>query len=92
MNFFKAIFQYYDISVAANYMLDEPFLYLARKLLNDSHVGLVRVPTLHLPDTVMTHEMTEQSRVEVYAAYALLKLRETNIDQMEKFVSYLTLF
>merc|ERR1712014_236972 len=42
----KVNLQYYDISAKTNYNYDKPFLYLARKVTNQSNLSFVEAPAL----------------------------------------------
>jgi len=46
----KKNLQYYDISARSNYNFEKPFLYLAKKLVQDSHLEFVEAPALQPPD------------------------------------------
>ena len=49
----KKNLQYYDISAKSNYNLENPFLWLTRKLTGDPNLGFVAMPALALPEVVM---------------------------------------
>jgi len=53
----KKNMQYYDISAKSNYNFEKPFLWLARKLANDSSLYLVEAPAVSPPEIQMTPEM-----------------------------------
>jgi len=42
--------QYYDISAKSNYNFEKPFLYLARRLVNDNNLQFVEAPALQPPE------------------------------------------
>jgi len=46
----KKNLQYYDISAKSNYNFEKPFLYLARRLVNDNNLQFVEAPALQPPE------------------------------------------
>ena len=49
----KKNFQYYDISAKSNYDFEEPFLWLARKLIRDTNLKFISMHALAPPEMVM---------------------------------------
>jgi len=45
--------QYYDISARSNYNFEKPFLYLARKLVQDNRLEFVEEPALEPPEVTV---------------------------------------
>jgi len=65
----KKNLQYYDLSAKSNYNYEKPFVYLARKLLNDPSVVLVETPTTFIADLPpLTPETIARLEKELQAA------------------------
>jgi GTP-binding nuclear protein Ran len=59
----KKNLQYYDISARSNYNFEKPFLYLAKKLVQDQRLEFVEAPALQPPDvTVDLNDMQNWKR------------------------------
>ena len=58
----KKNLQYFEISARSNYQYEKPFVYLARKLVGDNSLTLVKAPALAPPDVVI--DMEAQAKVE----------------------------
>ncbi|KAK4448993.1 P-loop containing nucleoside triphosphate hydrolase protein [Podospora aff. communis PSN243] len=77
----KKELQYYDISAKANYNLDKPFLWLARKLLGDDALEFIETPALAAPDAVVDEDMLAQFQQEMAEA-AKIPLPESDDDSL----------
>lgn len=64
----KRSLQYYDVSAKSNYNFEKPFLWLAKKLANDSGVVFVDAPLLERPEVVMTEAMIAEAEAAVEEA------------------------
>jgi len=56
----KKNLQYYDISAKSNYNFEKPFLYLARRLVNDPNLSFVEAPALAPPDIQVDNQQMDQ--------------------------------
>jgi len=59
--------QYYDVSAKSNYQFEKPFLWLLKKLTNDSNLTLVEAPALQPEEINMTPQQIadlEKQRIE----------------------------
>jgi len=64
----KKNLQYYDISAKSNYNFEKPFLYLARRLVNDQNLQFVEAPALQPPEfNVDENLMQEYQRQQTEA-------------------------
>jgi len=59
--------QYYDISAKLNYNFEKPFLYLARKLVNDNLL-FVKAPALNPPEVQVPEQFLQQIESELTEA------------------------
>eukprot|EP01102_Stenamoeba_stenopodia_P011409 TRINITY_DN34_c0_g1_i1.p1 TRINITY_DN34_c0_g1~~TRINITY_DN34_c0_g1_i1.p1 ORF type:complete len:213 (-),score=70.54 TRINITY_DN34_c0_g1_i1:122-760(-) len=66
----KKNLQYYDISAKSNYNFEKPFLWLARKLLNDPNLTFVEAPALLPPEVSIDLNAMRQSELELEQAKA----------------------
>jgi len=64
----KKNLQYYDISARSNYNFEKPFLYLARKLVQDPKLEFVEAPALQPPDVTVDLNDIQQWQNEMEAA------------------------
>jgi len=64
----KKNLQYYDISARSNYNFEKPFLYLARKLVNDQKLDFVEAPALAPPEIAIDHSLMQQWNQEMNTA------------------------
>lgn len=62
---------YYDVSAKSNYNFEKPFLYLARKLVNDPTLEFTEEVALPPPEIVMTDEQRRQAEAELNEASAI---------------------
>merc|ERR1712093_445661 len=65
----KRNLQYYDISAKNNYNYEKPFLYLARKLVDDPNLEIVKSPALAPP----TVEISDEAKAAMEAELAKLQ-------------------
>jgi len=56
----KKNLQYYNISAKFNYNFDKPFLWLARKLIDDPNLEFVAMPALSPPEVIMDPNWQKQ--------------------------------
>jgi GTP-binding nuclear protein Ran len=56
MTFKKDTLQYYDISARSNFNFEKPFLWIARKLMDDDELVFVEAPALQPPEIVDVEE------------------------------------
>eukprot|EP01125_Pyxidicula_operculata_P007931 TRINITY_DN2677_c0_g2_i3.p1 TRINITY_DN2677_c0_g2~~TRINITY_DN2677_c0_g2_i3.p1 ORF type:complete len:128 (+),score=36.93 TRINITY_DN2677_c0_g2_i3:102-485(+) len=64
----KKNLQYYDISARSNYNFEKPFLYLARRLVNDPNLQFVEAPALAPPDVQFGEEDRKRAEAELIDA------------------------
>jgi len=64
----KKNLQYYDISAKSNYNFEKPFLWLARKLLNEPGLALVEAPALKPPEVALDMEQMKQFEEQLAVA------------------------
>jgi len=64
----KKNLQYYDISARSNYNFEKPFLWLARKLLNDSNLTFIEAPALAPPEVFVDPNVMKQYEEDFNAA------------------------
>eukprot|EP00993_Chasmostoma_nieuportense_P003460 NODE_4174_length_830_cov_589.017070_g4016_i0.p1 GENE.NODE_4174_length_830_cov_589.017070_g4016_i0~~NODE_4174_length_830_cov_589.017070_g4016_i0.p1 ORF type:complete len:215 (-),score=49.60 NODE_4174_length_830_cov_589.017070_g4016_i0:122-766(-) len=64
----KRNLQYYDISAKSNYNFEKPFLWLAKKLANDTNLTFVEAPALHPPEIHLDDSRKAALEQEVNAA------------------------
>jgi len=67
----KKNLQYYDISAKSNYNFEKPFLWLARKLLNEPNLTFVEAPALAPPEVQLDLETMRQNELELEQAKAV---------------------
>ncbi|XP_065313335.1 GTP-binding nuclear protein Ran isoform X2 [Gordionus sp. m RMFG-2023] len=67
-NWHRDLVRYYDISAKSNYNFEKPFLYLARKLLQDPNLEFVAMPALAPPEVPLDPELLNQYEQELKAA------------------------
>jgi len=67
----KKNLQYYDISAKSNYNFEKPFLWLARKLLNEANLTFVEAPALAPPEVQVDLETMRQNELELEQAKAV---------------------
>merc|ERR1712227_1099933 len=67
----KKNLQYYDISAKSNYNFEKPFLWLARKLVDNQTLDSVAAPALALPEVQVDASLMEEYRKEMDAAAAM---------------------
>jgi len=60
----KKTLQYYDISAKTNYNFEKPFLWLAKRLANDSTLVFVEAPMAHPAQEFMTEEQIREIEQE----------------------------
>jgi len=61
----KKNLQYYDISARSNYNFEKPFLYLAKKLVQDQRLEFVEAPALQPPEVVVDLNDLQQWKKEM---------------------------
>jgi len=66
----KKNLQYYDISAKSNYNFEKPFLWLARKLLNQSNLTFVESPALKPPEVTLDMEQMKKYEQDLANATA----------------------
>ena len=66
----KNLVQYYDMSAKANYNVEKPFLWLARKLLGDDQLQFVKAPALRPPEATIDEATKQQYEQEIVMAAA----------------------
>jgi len=64
----KKNLQYYDISARSNYNFEKPFLYLAKKLVQDQRLEFVEAPALQPPDVTVDLNDLQQWKREMEEA------------------------
>jgi len=64
----KKNLQYYDISAKSNYNFEKPFLWLARKLLNEPNLTFVESPALMPAEVAIDHNQMKQYEEEITLA------------------------
>jgi len=64
----KKNLQYYDISARSNYNFEKPFLYLARRLVNDQKLDFVEAPALAPPEVAVDQALMHQWNQEMQSA------------------------
>jgi len=64
----KKNLQYYDISAKSNYNFEKPFLWLARKLLNESNLSFVEAPALRPPEVLVDAKVLQQYEIDLKTA------------------------
>jgi len=64
----KKNLQYYDISARSNYNFEKPFLYLAKKLVQDQRLEFIEAPALQPPEVQVDENEMIQWRAEMEAA------------------------
>merc|ERR1719487_756796 len=64
----KKNLQYYDISAKSNYQHDKPFVWLLRRLANDSNLQLVEAPALAPPEFNIDAADAQQFEAELAEA------------------------
>merc|ERR1712142_95993 len=64
----KKNLQYYDISAKSNYNFENPFLYLARKLIGDPNLEFTAMPALLPPETQINPETMKKYEQELKEA------------------------
>jgi len=67
----KKNLQYYDVSAKNNYNFEKPFLYLARKLVNDPDLAFVDSPALLPPEVDISDAMKTTMQQELARAQDL---------------------
>ena len=60
--------QYYDVSAKSNYQFEKPFLWLLKRLTNDSGLTLVEAPSLAPQDITIGSEQIKQMEEELRQA------------------------
>ena len=60
--------QYYSISTKSNYNIEEPFLWLAKKLFGDDQLTFVEAPALQPPEFTFDPASIEQELAEAQAS------------------------
>ncbi|GBG79113.1 hypothetical protein CBR_g28828 [Chara braunii] len=66
----KANLDYCEMSAKGNYNVDKPFLYLARKLLDDPDIVFLQGPAMEAPEVEMTDIDQQQKQYETEIAAA----------------------
>jgi len=64
----KKNLQYYDISAKSNYNFEKPFLWLARKLVNQPNLTFVESPALKPPEVALDMEQLRRYEQELQTA------------------------
>jgi len=64
----KKNLQYYDISAKSNYNFEKPFLWLARKLVNQPNLTFVESPALKPPEVALDLEQVRRYEQELQSA------------------------
>jgi GTP-binding nuclear protein Ran len=64
----KKNLQYYEISAKSNYQFEKPFLYLARKIVNDPNLQFVQSPALAPPEVKIDEQQQQQAEQELQQA------------------------
>jgi len=64
----KKNLQYYDISAKSNYNFEKPFLWLARKLVNQPNLTFVESPALKPPEVALDMEQIKRYEEELHTA------------------------
>jgi GTP-binding nuclear protein Ran len=64
----KKSLQYYDISAKSNYNFEKPFLWIARKLVNDPNLTFVEAPALKPPEVHLDPNLVSQYEKELEEA------------------------
>jgi len=64
----KKNLQYYDISAKSNYNFEKPFLWLARKLVNQPNLTFVESPALKPPEVALDMEQIKRYEQELQTA------------------------
>lgn len=64
----KKNLQYYEISAKSNYQFEKPFLYLARKLVNDPNLQFVASPALAPPEVKIDEQQLQKNEQELQKA------------------------
>lgn len=67
----KKNLQYYDISAKSNYNFEKPFLWLARRLVQDPNLQFVEAPALAPPEVHIDAGMMQQYEEELQQASAV---------------------
>eukprot|EP01060_Flectonema_neradi_P000052 TRINITY_DN1004_c1_g1_i1.p1 TRINITY_DN1004_c1_g1~~TRINITY_DN1004_c1_g1_i1.p1 ORF type:complete len:235 (+),score=74.75 TRINITY_DN1004_c1_g1_i1:60-707(+) len=67
----KKSLQYYDISAKSNYNFEKPFLWLAKKLANDSNLAFTAETTLAAPVVNLSSEKIAEMEDQTKAAAAI---------------------
>ena len=57
----KKNLQYYDISAKSNYNFEKPFLWLAKRLANDSTLQFVEAPMVERPEIQMSDQLIRET-------------------------------
>jgi GTP-binding nuclear protein Ran len=60
--------QYYDVSAKSNYQFEKPFLWLLKRLTNDSGLTLTEAPSLVPQDIIIGNEQIRQMEEELRQA------------------------
>ena len=60
--------QYYDVSAKSNYQFEKPFLWLLKRLTNDSGLTLIEAPSLQPQDITIGNEQIKQMEEELRQA------------------------
>ncbi|XP_011360663.1 LOW QUALITY PROTEIN: GTP-binding nuclear protein Ran-like [Pteropus vampyrus] len=72
----KKNLQHYDISAKSNYNFEKPFLWLARKLIEDPDLEFVAMPALAPPEVVMNPALAAQYEHDLEVAQTTSLLDE----------------
>jgi len=64
----KKNLQYYDISAKSNYNFEKPFLWLARKPVNQPNLTFVESPALKPPEVALDLEQVRRYEQELQSA------------------------
>ena len=64
----KKNLQYYDISAKSNYQFEKPFVWLLRRLVNDSNLVLTEAPVIAPADVVIDQEQVAAMENELLDA------------------------
>ena len=67
----KKNLQYFDISAKSNYKFEQPFLWLARKLVGDNTLQFVEAPALAPPEIQISVDDANRYEQELAAAAAM---------------------
>merc|ERR1711939_941483 len=67
----KKNLQYFEISAKSNYNFEKPFLWLARKLVDNPNLEFVAAPALAPPEAQVNPELMEQYNKEMTEAAAM---------------------